>query len=124
MDQELQEFATKLFDLARAGDLTLMDYIGQGVNVNLVNDKGQSFLMLASYHGQAELTRRLIEAGADVNLLNDSGQSPLGGVIFKKEEQLISLLLEHGADPLAGSPSAVDVARMFGRDDLLARFGA
>ena len=118
----MEEFASKLFDMARHGDPTLIEYVKQGVNVDLVNQGGQSFLMLASYNGQLELTRALLEAGANPNLLNDRGQSPLAGVIFKKEDALIDLLVEHGADPLAGQPTAVDTARMFGRDDLVERF--
>ncbi|AKE39693.1 ankyrin repeat containing protein [Corynebacterium camporealensis] len=121
-DPQLEEFAGKLFDMARQGDVTLIEYIKQGVNPNLVNQNGESFLMLASYNGHVELTRALIEVGADVDLLNDRKQSPLGGVIFKKEEQLIEVLLEAGADPHAGSPSALDIAQMFERPDLVERF--
>lgn len=121
-EESVEEFASKLLDMARHGDPTLIEYVKQGVNVDLVNQDGQSFLMLASYNGQLELTRALLEAGANPNLLNDRGQSPLAGVIFKKEDALIDLLVEHGADPLAGQPTAVDTARMFGRDDLVERF--
>ncbi|MCQ9337332.1 ankyrin repeat domain-containing protein [Corynebacterium phoceense] len=121
-EESVEEFASKLFDMARHGDPTLIEYVKQGVNVDLANQDGQSFLMLASYNGQLELTRALLEAGANPNLLNDRGQSPLAGVIFKKEDALIDLLVEHGADPLAGQPTAVDTARMFGRDDLVERF--
>ncbi|MDO5031073.1 ankyrin repeat domain-containing protein [Corynebacterium sp.] len=118
---DIQEFASKLFDFARNGDETLLDYISQGVNVDLVNQEGQSFIMLAAYHGHAELVRKLAAAGADVNLLNDRQQSPLAGAIFKKEDAVIDALLAAGADPLAGNPNAVDSARMFGRADLLER---
>lgn len=118
---EIQDFATKLFDLARDGDATLLEYISQGVNVDMVNQDGQSFIMLAAYHGHAELVRLLAAAGADVNLLNDRGQSPLAGAIFKKEDAVIDALLDAGADPTVGHPNAVDSARMFGREDLLER---
>lgn len=37
---------------------------------------------------------------------------------------MIDALLSAGADPSAGTPSAVDTARMFGKDDLLELFGA
>ncbi len=37
---------------------------------------------------------------------------------------MIEVLLEAGADPAAGTPSAVDTARMFGKADLLELFGA
>ena len=118
---EIQDFATKLFDFAHTGDTTLLEYISQGVNVDMVNQDGQSFIMLAAYHGHAELVRLLAAAGADVNLLNDRGQSPLAGAIFKKEDAVIDALLDAGADPTAGHPNPVDSARMFGREDLLER---
>ena len=118
---DIQNFATKLFDFARNGDATLLEYIKQGVNVDMVNQDGQSFIMLAAYHGHAELVRQLAAVGADVNLLNDRGQSPLAGAIFKKEDAVIDALRDAGADPTAGQPNALDSARMFGREDLLER---
>ncbi|MHB2251975.1 ankyrin repeat domain-containing protein [Corynebacterium aurimucosum] len=118
---DIQNFATKLFDFARNGDATLLEYVKQGVNVDMVNQDGQSFIMLAAYHGHAELVRQLAAVGADVNLLNDRGQSPLAGAIFKKEDAVIGALLAAGADPSAGQPNALDSARMFGREDLLER---
>lgn len=121
-EQEVAEFASKLFDLARNGDVSLVEYIKQGVSVDLVNQDGQSFVMLAAYNGHAELVKALAEAGADVNLLNDRKQSPLAGAIFKKEDAVVDALLEAGANPKAGTPSAVDTAMMFGREDLLGRF--
>lgn len=121
-EQELAEFASKLFDLARQGDLSLVEYIKQGVSVDLVNQDGQSFVMLAAYNGHPELVKALAAEGADVNLLNDRNQSPLAGAIFKKEDAVIDALLEAGADPKVGTPNAVDTAKMFGREELLGRF--
>lgn len=120
--QDVQEFASKLFDFARHGDVTLLEYIKQGVNADMVNQDGQSFVMLAAYNGHAELVRELAALGADVNLLNDRNQSPLAGAIFKKEDAVVDALLAAGADPQAGTPNAVDSARMFGREDLIGRF--
>ncbi|EEI78957.1 ankyrin repeat-containing protein [Corynebacterium striatum] len=120
--QDVQEFASKLFDFARHGDATLLEYIKQGVNADMVNQDGQSFVMLAAYNGHAELVRELAALGADVNLLNDRNQSPLAGAIFKKEDAVVDALLAAGADPQAGTPNAVDSARMFGREDLIERF--
>ena len=120
--QDVQEFASKLFDFARHGDVTLLEYIKQGVNADMVNQDGQSFVMLAAYNGHAELVRELAALGADVNLLNDRNQSPLAGAIFKKEDAVVDALLAAGADPQAGTPNAVDSARMFGREDLIECF--
>lgn len=120
--QDVQEFASKLFDFARHGDVTLLEYIKQGVNADMVNQDGQSFVMLAAYNGHAEFVRELAALDADVNLLNDRNQSPLAGAIFKKEDAVVDALLAAGADPQAGTPNAVDSARMFGREDLIERF--
>ncbi|MBK4138388.1 ankyrin repeat domain-containing protein [Corynebacterium macginleyi] len=120
-EEQVQEFAHRLFNMAREGSLDLLNYIDQGVNINLVNQDGQSFLMLAAYHGHADLVTALARAGADVNLLNDRGQSPLAGAIFKKEDAVVDALLDAGASATAGQPTAIDSARMFGREDLLGR---
>ena len=118
---DVQEFAAKLFDLARAGDETLLEYIDHGVAVDLANQDGNTFLMLAAYAGHAGLVRGLVARGADVDKQNARGQAPLAGAIFKKEDEVAEALLEAGADPYAGTPDAVSTARMFGRDDLVER---
>lgn len=120
---EVQELATRLFTMAREGDSTLLDYIDHGAPVDLANQDGNSFLMLAAYSGHTGLVRGLIERGADVDKQNERGQSPLAGVVFKKEDELIDVLLDAGADPTAGTPDAIATAQMFGRDDLVEKFG-
>ncbi|MGP3917192.1 ankyrin repeat domain-containing protein [Nonomuraea sp. 10N515B] len=118
-DPELEEFAARMFDLARAGDTeTLRAYIEAGVPVNLTNGKGDTLLMLAAYYGHAPTVRMLIELGADVDRPNDRGQTPLAGAVFKKELDVVTALVDAGADPHAGAPSAVDTARMFGMEGL------
>jgi uncharacterized protein len=120
-DPALLEFAGRIFDLARQGRTAeLSGYVDEGIPVNLTNDKGDSLLMLAAYHGHAELVRALLERGADANQANDRGQTPLAGALFKGEDEVVRALVAAGADPRAGSPSAAETARMVGRDDLLA----
>ncbi|ERF75971.1 hypothetical protein EPUS_01337 [Endocarpon pusillum Z07020] len=79
----------------------------------MTNGKGDSLIMLASYHGHVPLVRLLIRHGADPNTLNDRGQSPLAGAVFKNEEEIIKALLEGGADPTIGEPSALDATKIF-----------
>jgi hypothetical protein len=106
--------------MAREGDAeTLAAYVDAGVPVNLANDKGDTLVMLAAYHGHSAAVTALVERGADVNRLNDQGQAPLAGAVFKGEDDVVRVLVAAGADPRAGHPTAVDTARMFGRDDLL-----
>lgn len=124
-DPEVVEFATKIFDLARQGGTeSLVAYVDAGVPANLTNDRGDSLVMLAAYHGHADAVRALLARGAEADRINDRGQTPLAGAVFKGEQEVIEVLLEAGADPAAGTPSAVDTARMFAKAELLELFGA
>ncbi len=117
--EDVQEFAGRLFNMAREGDLTLLDYVDHGVDVNLSNQDGNTFLMLAAYAGQEELVRGLVGRGADVDKQNARGQTPLAGVVFKKEDAIVGILLAASADPHAGTPDAIATAQMFDRADLV-----
>ncbi|MER7315261.1 MULTISPECIES: ankyrin repeat domain-containing protein [Streptomyces] len=124
-DPEVVELAAKVFDLARRGDTgSLAAYVDAGVPADLTNDRGDSLLMLAAYHGHAPAVTALAGRGADPDRANDRGQTPLAGAVFKGERAVVEALLAAGADPAAGTPSAVDTARMFGKADLLELFGA
>ncbi|MEU9074471.1 ankyrin repeat domain-containing protein [Kitasatospora sp. NPDC004745] len=124
-DAEVIALAGKLFDAARAGETdTLAAYVDAGAPADLTNDRGDTLLMLAAYHGHAATVEALLQRGADPNLANDRGQTPLAGAVFKGAEDVLTVLLAGGADPAAGTPNALDTARMFGKDDLVARFEA
>ncbi len=124
MDPELIELATKVFDLARSGDAaTLTAYLEAEVPANLTNDRGDTLLMLAAYHGHLEAVSALLDHGADPNRPNDKGQTPAAGAVFKGEDDILRALLAAGADPDAGTPSARDAATMFGKTHLLDLFG-
>jgi uncharacterized protein len=119
VDQETVDLAHALFDLARQGrSEQLAAYVDAGAPVDLTDPSGNTLLMLAAYHGHATLVRELALRGADVDRLNDRGQSPLAGAVFKGEQDVVEALLERDADPDAGTPSARDTARMFGRQEL------
>ena len=122
-DPSLIDFATRIFNLARAGDTAaIAAYVDAGVPVNLTNDKGDTLLMLAAYHGHADTVAAVLQRGADPGRANDRGQTPLAGAVFKKEPQIVRALLDAGADPAAGQPSAADTAAMFGNEEFLAWF--
>lgn len=124
-DEDVIALAAKVFALARAGATAeLTAYVDAGVPVGMVNEAGDSLLMLAAYHGHARTVAALLERGADPGLANDRGQTPLAGAAFKGDEAVARLLVEAGADPQAGAPSALDTARMFHRDGMLVIFGA
>ena len=106
----------QVFDLARHGADVLLDLVDAGLPVDLADESDNTLLMLAAYHGHADLTAGLAERGADVNRLNGKNQAPLAGAVFKNETDVIRVLVEHGADLDAGTPSARATAQMFGRE--------
>ena len=119
LEPEVLDLASRIFDMARNGDAaTLAAYLDAGVPATLTNTNGDTLVMLASYYGHESAVAALVERGADVDRRNNRGQTPLAGAVFKNETTIMELLLRAGADPLAGSPSALDTARFFGKDGL------
>ena len=111
LEPEVLDLASRIFDMARNGD-------DAGVPATLTNTNGDTLVMLASYYGHESAVAALVERGADVDRRNNRGQTPLAGAVFKNETTIMELLLRAGADPLAGSPSALETARFFGKDGL------
>jgi ankyrin repeat protein len=132
MDQETYEMIQELFQLVRAGDAArLKGLFERGFDApNIRDGKGNSLLMLASYNGQLETTRVLLEHGGDPQIANDMGQIPLAGAAFKGNTEMTRLLIEHGADVnarMADGKTPLMFAAMFDRleiIDLLLAHGA
>jgi uncharacterized protein len=119
LDPEILDLAARLFDGARSGNAAMLAaYVDAGVPVNLTNTNGDTLVMLAAYYGHEATVAALIARGADVNRHNNRGQTPLAGAVFKNETTIMDLLLSADADPLAGSPSALETARFFGKDEV------
>ena len=128
-DDETLAFAARVFDLARRGDADeLGALLDGGLPPGLLNDKGDSLLMLAAYNGNEPAVRTLLAHGADPDAVNDNGQCPLAGVAFKGETAIVRLLLEHGARPDGtGDRTPLMVAAMFDKVEvagLLLQHGA
>jgi len=115
----LPEDAAELARNGKTPELAAMLKAGQSVDAQ--DAKGNTLLMLASYHGKTEVVKLLLKSGATVDLRNAKGQTPLGGVAFKGYVDIATLLLDAGADPLAdqGGSTPVDYATMFGRQEIL-----
>ena len=114
IDPEVIALAAKVFDLARFGyTAELAEYLDAGVPANLTNDKGDTLLVLAAYHGHPGTVAALLERGADHTRANDRGQTPLAAAVFKQSGETVRLLLAAGADPDGGQPSARATAAFF-----------
>ena len=111
-DEETAAFAEEVFERARRGDAPMLERLLQsGLPANLRNHKGDTLLMLASYHGHLEAVRVLLAQGADPLIANDNGQLPIAGAAFKGDLAMIRLLIEHGVP--------VDAAAEDGRTEIL-----
>lgn len=123
MDAETLEFAQKVFHLVRLGDTDILGpLLDQGVPPNLCNQKGDSLLMLASYHGHFGTARLLLEHGADPEIRNDMGQTPIAGAAYKGDLAIVKLLLERGANVEGAAPdgkTALMLAAMFNRTEVV-----
>jgi ankyrin repeat protein len=86
------------FQCARIGDSTrLARLLAAGLPVDLCNERGDSLLRLASFHGHLGATLLLLEHKADPERVNDRGQTVLAGVAFRGDVAAAQLLLDYGA---------------------------
>lgn len=109
--------------MARQNSPTLLQYLSAGIPPNLTNAEGDTILMLAAYHGHADLVSGILESGADVNALNGRGQSPLSGAVFKDHREVVRVLVARGADTRIGRPDSVQTAGMFKRRECAEMMG-
>lgn len=120
-EERALEMAQRVFDHARQGrSRELGGYLDAGIPVNSTDVDGNTLLMLAAYHGHPATVRALLERGADPDRVNARGQTPLAGAVFKGARDVVAALVAADADPYLGDPNALDSARFFGREDLLA----
>ncbi|WP_214368786.1 ankyrin repeat domain-containing protein [Pseudonocardia sp. H11422] len=109
-----------MFDLAREGVTEqLAAYVDAGLPVDLTNDKGDTLLILAAYHGHPATVAALLARGADHARVNDRGQTALAAATFRRCVKSVTALLDAGADPAQGSQSALATATFFELADML-----
>lgn len=121
-DDELA-FLESVFDLARGGHTDeLAPLLEAGIPANLTNAKGDSLLILASYHERGDTVELLLGAGADPNRVNDMGQTALTCATFRRNVPIVQQLLDAGGDPALGAVHAVGVAEQFGAAEISALF--
>ena len=97
------------------------------LDINALNEKGESVLMMAALKGKLELCELLLKRGATVN---KDGWTPLHYAATGPEPRAVALLLARGADLEAESPNkntALMMAVRYGPEtsvDLLLAQGA
>eukprot|EP00658_Telonema_sp_P-2_P040052 TRINITY_DN28657_c0_g1_i1.p1 TRINITY_DN28657_c0_g1~~TRINITY_DN28657_c0_g1_i1.p1 ORF type:complete len:617 (+),score=93.29 TRINITY_DN28657_c0_g1_i1:152-2002(+) len=91
--QELLDGALGRGDVARCR--VLME---AGVNVDWVNEYGQTGLYVAAWRGMAAMVQLFLQAGADPTIRASCGTSPLEVAVLHNHEPVIQLLLESGVE--------------------------
>jgi uncharacterized protein len=120
LSDEAVAFAHRMFDLARDGNTAeLGAAIDAGVPVNLTDPKGDTFVILAAYHGHPDTVRALLARGADPARMNDRGQTALAAATFIRSAEIVTALLDAGADPEQGKVSAMATAVHFELPEML-----
>lgn len=119
-DEQSARIVEIAMDLAREGRTDqLAEFLDHGLGLDVLDPDGNTLLMLAAYHGREEAVGMLLERGADPDIRNARDQAPIAGALFKGEDAVAVRLCAAGADLDAGTPSARDAAKMFGREHLL-----
>ena len=72
----------------------------EGADVNMKNDNGVWFLLVASGHGNARMVNLLLEKGIDVNITDEDNynNTALSTAVRNANYDVVELLLEKGAD--------------------------
>lgn len=121
-EQRFGELCQMAFNFARNDDCKNLEImLDAGLNVNLKTHKGDTLLMLASYHDSMHCAKMLLQKGALVDERNDRGQTPLAGVCFKGHLAMAKLLLDFGANPNANNglgATPYTFAILFGRQEI------
>ena len=115
--------AQDIFAAARVNDTSaILNYIKEGADVNIVNSKGFTPLILAVYNNNLEATKVLIIKGARVDVQDFSGNTALMGATFKGYTNMVDLLIELGKANVnqvnANGASALIFAATFGQKDI------
>ncbi|KAL9067842.1 MAG: hypothetical protein Q9157_006683 [Trypethelium eluteriae] len=71
---------------------------GPGANVNIQGGYHGNALQAASYTGQQEIVKILMEKGADVNAQGGACYNALQAALYKGQQEIVKMLLEKGAD--------------------------
>jgi ankyrin repeat protein len=120
LDDETLAFAHRMFDLARDGRTDeLVANVEAGLPADLTDDKGDTLLILAAYHGHPDTVAALLARGADPGRVNDRGQTALAAATFRSSADAVTALLDAGADPAHGSQSALATATVFELPEML-----
>lgn len=97
--QEQQPALTPTMQLMQNGTSTeLQAAIEEGLDVNAVDEDGNTPLLLAAVNRRSDLMYVLLEKGANANFVKEPGITALGIACMFDDWSMVDLLITHGAD--------------------------
>jgi ankyrin repeat protein len=88
-----------LFRSAEAGDVaSLTCFVNAGLDIDILDERQWTPLMIAAANGNVAMADLLIEAGAHVTHIDTAGYTPLHWAAFNGRAGVVELLLNHRAD--------------------------
>jgi len=103
------EAAAEFAEAALNGDAAQVgEALKARMPVDVLDENGNSALMLAAFNGQVEVMRLLIKAGAEIDRRDGNGRTALMFAASGPFPEAVELLLRHGA-----AVNAVDAVEQF-----------
>ena len=126
-------WSQSIHDLARTGTVTLMEEHLKKVpsDLNTISEQGMTAFILASYRGNNEVAKLLLDKGADIGYCSPEGTA-IYGMIYKDNSALVDYVLKKGYSPndtcqfnQFGTPLHFAMSlRRYGIISLLLKYGA
>jgi len=104
---------------------TVHKLIESGININMQNHYGWSFLHMAIRHDKMDLVEYLVGKGININILDGVGWTPLMEAIMDDKAAMVKFLLDNKADTSVRNQrgaSAGDLVMKFQRQDMFSYF--
>jgi hypothetical protein len=96
----MEEQLVEINEAAARGDLEVVTRLVQtGVDVDSIDQYGETPLHRAAWEGHDEIVKFLLNNGADVNARTGYGKTPLHRAAWRGHLHVIRFLLENGAEP-------------------------
>ena len=77
---------------------TIKRLVNKGININMVNEFGETPLHSAASCGRTDIAKYFIELGANVNAKDMDGFTPLHDTVFLGYTNTAKCLIENGAN--------------------------
>ena len=101
-----------IHEAAKAGNIeAVMKAIEVGLDINDVDNAGETALEIATIEGHIDIVVLLIDKGADVNFKNSSGFTALHTAAFFRHKEIVEIFIQKGADVNAIATAWEDMSR-------------